>query len=650
MKILISGIGRSGTTTIFNVLGNALLASDSKAETVYEPYLWNIREAYKTASVKGQPFDNNQLNVFGIYTHTHTPILLDNPTGLHDLWLKQNFEGLNRSGCSRLVKVIRGAGRLEATIKRYPDIKIVLVSRNPVDTINSGLGLFTFFGDEFHPSDRKRFIREVNERWHTDYQFENIKTEMQWSALWWKYLTISSFETAMKYPKNIFVLPYEAYTKDKKSWMEKILNFVGIPTNFLNTDLLNLGAGPLTTVSRLENVEVELLGDHCLLYGSYLNKLLPKEFPNPKSIRNQQIIKYRKKEKKEPVVKIGASLFTAVNLRINHQLFLDRKKNKLSENRTEIPLKELAKELLKEKKSSQLHAEKKISVIISSFNNETTIKDTIYSVLNQTMYVDEIIVSDDYSLDGTREIILDIAEKHKNVIPSFREYNVGVSANRDIAIRNSTGHLISTLDGDDLYAFDKIRMEYEVLKSHLFKGVAFSDIYLVSNNGSKLVETSQNSEVVPSELITCIAHRKFPVPRDMLFHKADYIRVGGFDLDISRYEDWSFKVKLANLISDNGELWLYSGCVGTIYDRRNPGLSNLSDVEHIKHQIIALMNVRHNLENKFGQIHSAIENLLMSKAGVILLGKLKLDMSTVASMLKNNNATLMDNLYGLKDL
>ena len=168
MKILISGIGRSGTTTIFNVLGDALLKFRDDAETIYEPYLWNIREAYKTATVKGQPFDNNQINTFGVYTHTHTPIFLDEPTGLHDLWLKQNFTGLRSGDYNRLVKVIRGAGRLEATIKSMPDVKVILVTRNPVDTINSGLGLFTFFGEEFHPSDRQRFLTEVNNKWGTD--------------------------------------------------------------------------------------------------------------------------------------------------------------------------------------------------------------------------------------------------------------------------------------------------------------------------------------------------------------------------------------------------------------------------------------------------------------------------------------------------
>ena len=609
MKILISGIGRSGTTTIFNVLGDALLKFRDDAETIYEPYLWNIREAYKSATVKGQPFDNNQINTFGVYTHTHTPIFLDEPTGLHDLWLKQNFTGLRSGDYNRLVKVIRGAGRLEATIKSMPDVKVILVTRNPVDTINSGLGLFTFFGEEFHPSDRQRFLTEVNNKWGTDYTAEQLDMEYKWSALWWKYLTIASFDAARKYPENVFVLPYELYVKDKKQWMQKVMEFVGIPQSCLSEQLLDFGAGPLTSVSRLTREEVELLGDHSLLYGRELNEFYPAYVPNYKMFRGSLINKYKEKKFVPPLVKLGHSSSTAVNLRINHDLFLQRNKKKLQQNSQFEPLENIVKKEIEnwdDKPVAKLKPGKTISVIISCYNNELTIRSAIESVLKQNIEISEIIVADDGSTDSSRKIISELATKHENVIASFREYNVGVSANRDRAIRSATGELITTLDGDDLFLPGKIKAEYEILAKHEFKGIAYSDILLVTPSGSKKIETGGLNQKSGNEALKNISTRATPVPRDMLFPKSLYVAAGGFDLDLTKYEDWQLKMKLT-VIGDCTP-WLYSDEIGTVYDRRNPGLSNMALVEELVHQLIIIERLK-AFSTIFVDLDVAVQNL-----------------------------------------
>lgn len=619
LEILISGIGRSGTTTIFNVLGDALLKHDQTANTIYEPYLWNIRAAYKTATVKGQPFNTSQLNVFGIYTHTHTPIFLDESTPLHDLWLKQNFDGMmaERKG-ARLVKVIRGAGRLEATLKSRPNSKVILVTRNPVDTVNSGLGLFSFFGDEFHPTDRLRFLKEVNSMWGTNFSVEQFETEYQWSAIWWRFLTLSSFKVASKYKDRVFVLPYELYVQNKQAWMKRLLNFCGIEQKCLNEELLDFGAGPLTSISRLSQREVELLGDECTLYGSCLKEFYPNEFSNPKLIRGQMIKKYKKKTYKIPIVKMGDTDRTAVNLTINHALF---RENIVTAQRTAklMKLKDVASLSFAQIEGEKLKPEKSISVIISCFNNSASIEDAILSVLNQGVYVAEIIVADDCSTDKSRELITNLVAKYENVIPDFRKYNIGVSSNRDLAIRKSRGELITTLDGDDIYAPHKLKSEYQVLLKNNFNGIAFSNIKLITHENTKIIDCSGFDGINGIDAVLNISTRRIPVPRDMLFKKELYIESGGFNLDLSKYEDWLIKLKISTFL--NNHHWLYSGVEGTIYDRRSPGLSKMSSIEEVKSQLIALISYSIDLPEYAEMVKSGITQLIESSHG---LGALKL--------------------------
>lgn len=97
-----------------------------------------------------------------------------------------------------------------------------------------------------------------------------------------------------------------------------------------------------------------------------------------------------------------------------------------------------------------------ISCIIVSYNNGLFLKEAILSVVNQTLPVNEIIVADDGSTDGSRDLITSLAHEYSQIKPIFREKNLGVSINRDLAIRAAQSNLITTLDGDDCYSPKKL--------------------------------------------------------------------------------------------------------------------------------------------------------------------------------------------------
>ena len=56
MAILISGVGRSGTTAFYQAIGKGLLSQHPDGRCVYEPYLWHIPNAEQSAYVKDEPF------------------------------------------------------------------------------------------------------------------------------------------------------------------------------------------------------------------------------------------------------------------------------------------------------------------------------------------------------------------------------------------------------------------------------------------------------------------------------------------------------------------------------------------------------------------------------------------------------------------
>lgn len=95
----------------------------------------------------------------------------------------------------------------------------------------------------------------------------------------------------------------------------------------------------------------------------------------------------------------------------------------------------------------------KLSVIITSFNLEEYIAQTLQDIINQSLRDIEIIVVDDGSSDQTPKIIRDFAEKDSRIRTIYFENNTigGVASAANAGLREATGDYIGFADGDDRY-------------------------------------------------------------------------------------------------------------------------------------------------------------------------------------------------------
>ena len=89
----------------------------------------------------------------------------------------------------------------------------------------------------------------------------------------------------------------------------------------------------------------------------------------------------------------------------------------------------------------------KLSIIIPCYNEVKTIKEIIEKVKNEKNYEKEIIVIDDFSTDGTREILKnDISEKIDELILNDRNFGKGYSVRQ--GIKRARGDIILIQDAD----------------------------------------------------------------------------------------------------------------------------------------------------------------------------------------------------------
>ena len=96
-----------------------------------------------------------------------------------------------------------------------------------------------------------------------------------------------------------------------------------------------------------------------------------------------------------------------------------------------------------------------ISVCMTSFNGEKYIEKQIDSILACMGEQDELIISDDGSTDGTRELV-DCMAHADGRIRLIQGPKQGVIANFENAIRQAKGDIIYLADQDDIWTMDKV--------------------------------------------------------------------------------------------------------------------------------------------------------------------------------------------------
>ena len=122
-----------------------------------------------------------------------------------------------------------------------------------------------------------------------------------------------------------------------------------------------------------------------------------------------------------------------------------------------------------------------VSVVIPTYNRVHDLRRAIESVQKQTYSHWEILVVDNFSIDGTEEML---SEKNDSRIALHKIKNEGViAASRNLGIKKASGKYIAFLDSDDWWEPNKL--EISVAELNAGSDVVYHDLYLVKNLSRK---------------------------------------------------------------------------------------------------------------------------------------------------------------------
>lgn len=120
-----------------------------------------------------------------------------------------------------------------------------------------------------------------------------------------------------------------------------------------------------------------------------------------------------------------------------------------------------------------------VSVVLGTYNGEKYLAEQLDSILNQTYRPLELVISDDASADGTRQVLKNY-ESNPLVRIYYQEKNLGLTKNFSFAAMQAKGELIAFSDQDDIWMTDKIE---KLVKGKEGFHLVYSNSLLVDEKG-----------------------------------------------------------------------------------------------------------------------------------------------------------------------
>lgn len=191
-------------------------------------------------------------------------------------------------------------------------------------------------------------------------------------------------------------------------------------------------------------------------------------------------------------------------------------------------------------------ASNSIAVIIPTYNSMRFLKETLDSVLAQTLPPAEILVNDDGSVDGTA----DFAAAYSPLIKVFRRSNQRQAASRNFAATQTQCEWLAFLDHDDLWEPDKLRLQIAELQRNPSADVCYSArIPIYEQPDGSFLRENVIPVPPPSQLRQALYINTTFMPGSVLIRRTTYLAAGGFDPSFKYVEDWDLWLRL-----------LHSGC------------------------------------------------------------------------------------------
>lgn len=175
----------------------------------------------------------------------------------------------------------------------------------------------------------------------------------------------------------------------------------------------------------------------------------------------------------------------------------------------------------------------KISVIMSVYDGEKHLDESIQSILNQTFRDFEFIIINDCSTDNSLQIIEEYAKIDERIVLINNEINLGLTKSLNLGIKKAKGKHIARMDADDIALPDRLKIQYVFLEKNRDIFLVGSGAYNVDENGTITTRKKPltNSDDIRNKLSThnCLYHPTIMFRNEGFMYREKFVYTQDYD-------------------------------------------------------------------------------------------------------------------------
>ncbi|MDN3204698.1 glycosyltransferase family 2 protein [Algoriphagus sediminis] len=154
-----------------------------------------------------------------------------------------------------------------------------------------------------------------------------------------------------------------------------------------------------------------------------------------------------------------------------------------------------------------------VSVLMPVFNAETCVKESVQSVLNQTLQDFELIVVDDASTDNSLKSLSSFTDSRIKIL-SLQE-NLGIAGALNTGFAEASGKYILRMDADDVALPMRFERQVEYMETN--PNIGLSGTLVEYFDGTLFNSPVENAYLKPSLLLDCpFAHPSVIIRKEVM--------------------------------------------------------------------------------------------------------------------------------------
>jgi len=201
----------------------------------------------------------------------------------------------------------------------------------------------------------------------------------------------------------------------------------------------------------------------------------------------------------------------------------------------------------------------RISICLPTYNGEVWIAETIQSVLDQTFTNWELIISDDASTDGTREIVRQFLTADPRIVYNQQQIRCGAGQNWNTLLSLASSKFVKLLGQDDILYPKCLEMTLPAIeqdpKINLVVGCrdvinANSEVVMRKRGLGGMIGVIHGPDAIRKTILT--GSNILGEPSFAIFRRSILLDCGGFDLR------WNYLIDIAAYASVLKDANLYA--------------------------------------------------------------------------------------------